>query len=116
MKLTLNAPHAVIAVVVYVPRLQRLYHLHKTQIAEMLTALISLHSFKIDERRAALNVLDLHGSHARLDFTDALLIALVPASESSVVYSYDCLARRMRVRGWQWHASRADVNPLSPRT
>jgi predicted nucleic acid-binding protein len=84
-----NLPHTVVADVVFVLRSPRLYRLAKSEIAELLTALISFRGIRINDRQSVLGALALYGAHARLDFTDALIISMSGQHDDAVVYSYD---------------------------
>jgi len=81
--------HSVVVDTVFVLRSPRLYRLPKAEIAEMLTTLISIRAIRIHDRQSVLDALALYGSHARLDFTDALIIALSRQHHDAIVYSYD---------------------------
>lgn len=85
----LTVPHTVIADAVYVLRSRRLYHLPKPVIAEMLSALLSQTGFKIEDRQSVLDALNLYGEYNKLDFTDALIIAMMWRNVDSLLYSYD---------------------------
>src|SRR3712207_3832061 len=87
--LTVTAPQTVIADAAYVLRSKRLYNKPKDEVAALLLPLVSLPGFKIANRRAVVTALQLYGTHPHLDFTDALLIALMHHAGPPVVYSYD---------------------------
>lgn len=87
-KLTLAAPDTVIADAVYVLSSPRLYNQSRADVAAMLSPLVRLPGFKVENRAAVLRALALYAS-TKLDFGDALLVAAMEQSGSSVLYSYD---------------------------
>ncbi len=87
-RLTLLAPDTVISDCVYVLSSPRLYHLPRQEVVELLTSLVRLPGFRVQNRRAVLAALALYGN-THLDFGDALIIAAARQSKSQVVYSFD---------------------------
>lgn len=87
-KIVLNAPITVVADTVFVLSSPRLYHLSRVQIRDMITPLLRIPNFKLDNKQIILNALDLYAT-AALDFGDALLIAFTQESEEKSIYSYD---------------------------
>ncbi len=88
-RLTVTAPQTVIADAVYVLHSKRLYNKPKEEVTALLIPLVALPGFKIANRRAVLAALWLYGAHPKLDFTDALLIALMHHAGPPAVYNYD---------------------------
>jgi predicted nucleic acid-binding protein len=86
--LTVAAPSTVIADAVYVLASPRLYHLPRTQVAALLTALVRLRNFRVQNRRAVLRALGAYAG-TNLDFGDALIIASMQQSGADVLYSFD---------------------------
>lgn len=86
--LKVAAPDTVIADAVYVLSSPRLYNLPRTQVSEVLTALVRLPGFKVENRSAVLRALELYGT-TRVDFGDALIIAPMEREGSQILYSYD---------------------------
>ena len=86
--LTIQAPDTVIADAVYVLSSPRLYHIVRSDIQEMLAALVRLPQFHIQNRLSVLQALDLYAS-TKLDFGGALIIASMQQQSSQVLYSYD---------------------------
>lgn len=86
--LTVAAPSTVIADAVYVLASPRLYHLPRNQVAALLTTLVRLRNFRVQNRRAVLGALGAYAS-ANLDFGDALIIASMQQSGAEVLYSFD---------------------------
>jgi predicted nucleic acid-binding protein len=86
--LTIQAPDTVIADAVYVLSSPRLYHIVRSDIQEMLAALVRLPQFHIQNRLSVLQALDLYAS-TKLDFGGALIIASMQQQGSQVLYSYD---------------------------
>ncbi len=86
--LTLEAPDTVVADAVYVLSSPRLYHLARSDVQELLSALVHLPHFQVQNRSAVLRALELFGS-TRLDFGDTLIIASMELQNSHVLYSYD---------------------------
>lgn len=76
-KLTVSAPETVIADAVYVLTSPRTYRLARPTVAAALTRLVRLPHFKVQNRRAVLRALDLFGTTTRLDFGDAIIVAVM---------------------------------------
>jgi len=88
-QLIVAAPETVISDSVYVLSSRRLYNRPRTEIAAMLTALVRLPGFHVQNRRSVLAALSLYGTTRRLDFGNALIVASARQAGSQVVYSYD---------------------------
>jgi predicted nucleic acid-binding protein len=88
-KLTLAAPHTVIADAVFVLSSPRLYHLPRHEVAELLIPLVQLPGFHVQNRRAVVAALSLYATTASLDFGDALIIATMQETNAHTLYSYD---------------------------
>ena len=86
--LTISAPDTVIADAVYVLSSQRLYHLARNVVQELLSTLVHLSHFQVQNRQAVLRALELFGS-TKLDFGDTLIIASMEQQHSHILYSYD---------------------------
>jgi predicted nucleic acid-binding protein len=86
--LTLAAPDTVIADAVFVLSSPRLYHRSRPEVAALLTALVRLPHFQVQNRRAVLRALELYGTTA-LDFGDVMIAAAIEQAGSPVLYSYD---------------------------
>jgi len=86
--LTIAAPDTVIADAVYVLSSPRLYHIARSEVRELLTTLVSLPGFRVQNQLCVLRALDLY-STTRLDFGDTLIIASMEQESSQVIYSYD---------------------------
>ena len=86
--LTITAPDTVIADAIYVLSSPRLYHLARNEVQELLTALVHLSHFQIQNRTAVLRALELYGS-TKLDFGDTLILASMEQQHSHILYSYD---------------------------
>jgi predicted nucleic acid-binding protein len=87
-ELTVAAPDTVIADAVFVLSSKRLYNIPRAQIAAMLTPLVRLSRFRVQNRRSLLAALAIYGM-TNLDFRDALIVAAMQSSESRTLYSYD---------------------------
>lgn len=87
--LSLSAPDTVIADAVFVLTSKRLYNMPRPEVAARLTTLVRLPNFHVRHRRAVLRALQLFGTTTRLDFGDALIVALMQQSEEETVYAYD---------------------------
>ena len=87
-KIVLLAPVTVIADAVYVLSSARLYHLPRAQIRNLLTTLIKLSGFKVDNKRLVLQALEEYAG-SNLDFGDAYLIASARQRKVGTVYSFD---------------------------
>lgn len=66
----------------------RLYNLARTEARDLLTPLVRLPGFRIENRNAVLRALELYAG-ARVDFGDALIAATMEQAGSRTVYSYD---------------------------
>ena len=86
--LTVQAPDTVIADAVYVLASPRLYHLPRRVVQEVLTTLVHLPQFQVQNRWSVLRALDVYAV-TKLDFGDALLIASMEQQGSQLLYSYD---------------------------
>ncbi len=88
--LTVVAPDTVIADAVYVLSSARLYKLPRHEIATLLTPLVRLYHFHVDNKRTVLAALDLYGfGRTKIDFSDAFLVAAMQQSGSQALYSFD---------------------------
>ncbi len=87
--LTIAAPDTVIADAVYVLTSPRLYNLSRAHVAALLTALVRLTHFRVQNRRDVLEALRVYGTTTGLDFGDALLVATMQQDGSETLYSYD---------------------------
>jgi len=85
---TLAAPDTVIFDVVYVLASPRLYHLSRQEIRQVLTPVLRPTNFKVENKRALLEALDLYAS-TTLPFGDAVIVASMGEAGSTVLYSYD---------------------------
>ncbi len=89
--LTVGAPSTVIADAVYVLASPRLYHLPSNQVAALLTALVRLRNFRVQNRRAVLGALGAYGgAGANLDFGAALMVASMQQSGADVLELVRC--------------------------
>lgn len=87
-KLILCAPDTVIADAVFVLSSIHLYHLPKAEIRDLLTSLIRLSYFHIENKQALLESLEIYATY-NVDFGDAFLIASLREKHLQTVYSYD---------------------------
>lgn len=86
--LTIVAPDTVIADAVFVLSSPRLYHVARDEVRELLTPLVRLSHFRVQNRFCILRALELFGS-TKLDFGDTLIIASMEQQNSHILYSYD---------------------------
>ena len=86
--LTVTAPDTVIADAVYVLSSPRLYHIARSEVRELLTPLVRLPHFRVQNDASVLRALDLYAS-TNLDFGDTLIIASMEQQNSHILYSYD---------------------------
>lgn len=86
--LELHAPDTVLADAVYVLSSPRLYRLARPRIQEVLSPLLRLPGFLIDNRQILLTALDIYAS-TTLDFGDAMIVASMRGRHATVLYSYD---------------------------
>jgi len=87
-RVKLAAPDAVIADAVYVLSSPRLYNLPRSDVHELLSPLVRLPGFKVENRAAVLRALELYAS-TMVDFSDALIVAAMEQAGSKTLYSYD---------------------------
>jgi predicted nucleic acid-binding protein len=88
-QLIIVAPYTVIADAVFVLASRRLYHLPRQEVASLLLSLVRLPNFHVENRRAVLSALTIYATTAKLDFGDAMIIAMMRERGSTLVYSYD---------------------------
>jgi uncharacterized protein len=86
--LTVVAPDTVIADAVFVLSCPRLYHIARSEVQELLTPLVRLPHFRVQNRSCVLRALELYAS-TKLDFGDTLIIASMEEQNSHILYSYD---------------------------
>lgn len=86
--LEVSAPVTMIADAVYVLQSARLYGVARPAIANILSVLVRLPSFHVQDRDAVLDALSIYGSSS-LDFGDAYLVASMNRDGSNILYSYD---------------------------
>ncbi len=86
--LTAAAPDTVIADAVYVLSSRELYKKKRVEIRDMLTPIVRLPHFHIQNRSCVLEALDIYTS-TNLDFGDTLIIATMLQQDSQILYSYD---------------------------
>lgn len=87
-EITLAAPVTVIADAVHVLRSNTLYRVPRAEIRNLLTALVKLPNFKVENRRIVLEALDIYGS-TNVDFGDAMIVATMRQTGAKTVYSWD---------------------------
>jgi len=87
-KIILTAPTTVVADCVYVLSSPRLYNLSRGKICGLLSTLIQIPNFKVENKENVLKALELYVSTS-IDFSDAYLMATVLRSKDKTVYSYD---------------------------
>lgn len=87
-EVTILAPDTVIADAVFVLSSPKLYNMPRSQIRDTLTTLVKLPHFKIQNKQTVLKALEIYGS-SKLDFGDAMIIALMEHKKSQLLYSYD---------------------------
>lgn len=86
--LRLHAPDTVIADAVYVLASPRLYNAPRADVHDMLSTLVRLPQFAVDNKAAVLRALDLYAD-STLDFGDALIVATMEGADISTLYSFD---------------------------
>lgn len=87
--LTLTAPDTVIADAVFVLASKRLYQIPRSEVAARLASLVRLPHFQVKNRQAVLRALQRFGASTRLDFGDALILALMEQRREETVFAYD---------------------------
>jgi predicted nucleic acid-binding protein len=87
--LTVAAPDTVIAAAVFVLASWRLYNLPRAQIQALLTPLVRLPRFHVQNRRMLLRALAIFGDTVRLDFGDCCILAGMEQAGATTVYSFD---------------------------
>jgi predicted nucleic acid-binding protein len=86
--LTIAAPDTVIADAVYVLSSKRMYHLDRAKVCALLTPLVKLPGFHVQNQGAVLRALEVYAA-TTLDFGDALIIDTMEQAKSNTLYSYD---------------------------
>ncbi len=86
--LVVSAPDTVIADAVFVLSSPRLYNLPRPEIKDVLMTLLRFTNFKVDNKQAVMAALDFY-ANSKIDFGDALLIALTLKIKTKEIYSYD---------------------------
>ena len=81
-------PVTTIADVVYVLASRTLYGLPRTEVSQLVSALVRLPNFRVANRRDVLRALDLFAA-TNLDFGDAFILASMESAASQALYSYD---------------------------
>lgn len=87
-ELTIIAPDTVIADAVFVLASPRLYHIPRDKVRELLSSLVGLPHFQVQNKQSVLRALEIYAS-TRLDFGDTMIIASMEEQESQILYSYD---------------------------
>ena len=87
-EVAISAPDTVIADAIHVLSSPRLYHLSREEIKDLLTPLVCLPHFQLQNRSAVLRALNLYAS-TKLDFGDTLILASMEQHRSNMLYSYD---------------------------
>jgi predicted nucleic acid-binding protein len=86
--LRLQAPDTVIADAVFVLSSPRLYGVPREEVRAVLSALVRLPGFDVQNRAAVLDALDIYAS-TKIDFGDALIVASMRLAGSLTLFSYD---------------------------
>jgi len=87
-QITLQAPDTVIADAVYVLSSPHIYHLPRVQVQALLTPLVRLPGFKVQNRRMLLRALELYAT-TNSGFGDVMILASMEQRGSRELYSYD---------------------------
>lgn len=85
---TLAAPDTVIADAVFVLHSPRLYNKSRAEIQALLTPLVRLPHFRVQNRRVVLRALAIYGESSS-GFGDAMLRAAMEIAGATSLYSYD---------------------------
>ena len=86
--LTVAAPVTVIADAAFVLHSPRLYNKPRPEVQALLTPLVRLPHFRVQQRRMVLRALELYGGSAS-GFGDAVLLAAMQQAHSTTLCSYD---------------------------
>jgi predicted nucleic acid-binding protein len=87
-QLTIAAPDTVIADAVFVLSSPKLYHVSRVELKELLTPLVRLPHFRVQNQQSVLRALEIYAS-TKLDFGDTMIIASMEQQGSRTLYSYD---------------------------
>lgn len=87
-EIELLAPDTVVADAVYVLSSPRLYQVARPEVRDLLSALVRLPRFALENKTAVLRALEIYGA-SRLDFGDALIIASMEVTKMTYLYSFD---------------------------
>ena len=85
---TLLAPETVIADAVYVLSSPRLYALPRPVIHDLLTPLLRLPQFQVQNRNVLIRALEIYAS-SNVGFGDAVIVAAMRHDGSNLLYSFD---------------------------
>jgi len=87
-RVQLLAPDTVIADAVYVLSSPRLYQASRADVRDLLTTLVRLPHFTLENKSAVLRALEIYGQ-SRLDFGDTLILASMELAQVAALYSFD---------------------------
>lgn len=87
-ELVLLAPDTVIADAVFVLSSRVTYNLPRAEVRDLLSALLRLPGFRVDNRQTLLLALDLFAA-SNVDFGDAMIAASMSEAGSERLYSFD---------------------------
>ena len=82
-------PDVVIAEVVYVLSSPKSYHHSRQEVAELLTPLLNLSHFNVQNRHMLQRALRIYADTKALDFPDAYIIAAMEQAKTNHLISYD---------------------------
>jgi predicted nucleic acid-binding protein len=88
-ELSVVVPDVVIAEAVYVLSSPRLYHHARQEVAELLTPLLQLPHFEVQNRQILLRALRVYADTKGLDFADAYIVAAMEQANATRLFSYD---------------------------
>ncbi len=87
-KLTLAAPDTVIADAVFVLSSKKWYNKSRVDVHDLLTPLVKLPHFRVQNKRAILRALALY-AQTTLDYGDVFIVATMEQRGATALYSYD---------------------------
>lgn len=87
-ELSLSAPVTAIADAVYVLSSPRLYHLGRTDVRDLLLALLQLTEFRVETKSVVKRALHLFGA-SPIDFGDAMILASMERDAAQTLFSFD---------------------------
>jgi predicted nucleic acid-binding protein len=88
-ELTIVVPEIIIAEAVHVLSSPKLYHHNRQEVAELLTPLLQIPNFEVQNRQTGIRALQIFADTKALDFPDAYIIASMELANATSLFSFD---------------------------